>query len=86
VSSREWILDSDSELNVVIPWLVGEHDHHRRERLLTWIALLVRNPIGRGNETHPGVFSARLPDLGATIIWTFNVERRQVYVADILSG
>jgi hypothetical protein len=61
VTEGAWTLDLDSEATYLVPWLNDELDETVRERVVRWIADLVRDPVGRGHEDVPGVYSAIVP-------------------------
>jgi hypothetical protein len=86
VSSGDWTLDQDSELNVVVPWLDGEPDATNRESLLEWLAGLLRDPDRPRLMDTYNVFSVQLPRTNIVVIWHLDVDNRTVQVSHIGSA
>ena len=78
-----WTLDPDSELNVIIPWLDSGPSGHERECVSAYINELLWDPFRPKLEGPDDVFSVVVPGTSLTMIWTFDLRSRSVYVADI---
>ena len=83
VSNDDWTLDDESELQVLIPWLAAEPGSEIKNRVMVWIVELVQNPVGRGVEERPGVFTATVPDAERVVIWTLDLEKKLVVLLHI---
>ena len=78
MTTHPWTLDLDSEARVLLPWLQSRPSEHVRERALDWIGNLLNDPVGRGVEDRPGLYSALVSGTGVAIAWTLDVENRRV--------
>ena len=81
MSTGGWRLQTEAELRTVYPWLEREPDPRVRGRVLDWLVLLASDPVGRGREERPGVFSAEVYGTDVTVVWTLNHERRWIVLA-----
>jgi len=82
VTAGEWTLSARSRDNHLRPWIDAHSSEPAVVETVTeWLARLVNGPLGRGVEERPGVLSARVPGTDVVVIWTLNVERRQVVLA-----
>ena len=78
MTEEGWTLDVDSEATYLVPWLNDEVDEAVREQVVRWIADLVVDPVGRGHEDVPGVYSAVVPRTAVNVVWLLDVEERSV--------
>jgi hypothetical protein len=85
VSSVDWRLEPDSEREILLPWLDGETDLLTRLAVLEFLADLLRRPLRPALEDEDsGVFSiARVPGTSVGVVWTLDLEERQVTLAFI---
>ena len=85
MSSADWQLEPDSEREILIPWLDREGDVLVRLAVFEYFAGLLRRPFRPPLEhDESGVFSiARVPGTTVGIVWTLDLEGRQVVLAFI---
>ena len=81
MSSDGWRLNPDAEERTVHRWLEREHDPFVRLAVLRWLQVLAADPLKRGVQERPGVFSALVPDTDVVVVWTLDVDAREIVLA-----
>ncbi len=76
----QWRIDLDSEARVLIPWLDSRPDPETQAAVLRWLDALTRDPIGRGTEDRPGLFSEELSGTGVAVAWTLDHDRSVIHL------
>lgn len=69
-----------------MPWLLSEGDPDVTERVITYIADVVRRPYNRPHleDDDKGIFALKaVPQTDVAVVWTLDVEHRQVVLAFI---
>ena len=85
MSSAEWILEPNAERDYLLPWLLQESDPQTRDRVVAYIAGLVKQPFRPLlEEDNSGVFSLeRVPGTRVGLLWTLDTEGKQVVLAHV---
>jgi hypothetical protein len=90
VSSEQWTLDPEAENQYLSPWLLDEQDPLLRERVTTYLAGVLMNPIRPDLEDKDertgallGVYSVQIPGTGVVMIWALNEAERKIVLAHL---
>jgi hypothetical protein len=90
VSSEQWTLDPEAENQYLSPWLLDEQNPLLRERVTTYIAGVLMNPIRPDLEDKDertgvplGVYSVQISGTGVVMIWALNEAERKVVLAHL---
>ena len=78
---REWTLKPETEAAYLLPYYLSEPDPRVRGDVGFFIAELVKNPVGRGVEEVPGVYSAHVHMTGVVVVWVLDWDAREVILA-----
>jgi len=84
VSSVTWTLEPDAEREYLLPWLLSEPDPVVRERVLRFLADVLRDPDRPSLLSESGVYSvAAVPGTDVGLTWVLDAVSRQLVLAHV---
>jgi hypothetical protein len=85
VSNAEWELEPNAEREILLTWLDREPNPDTRERVVEYIAELVRSPFRPQLEDgDSGIFSiTAVPGTVVGLTWLLDMDHRQVVLATV---
>lgn len=86
MTSETWTLEPDAEREILLPWQLSEGNPDVVERVLAYIADVVRTPFSRPQleDDDTGIFGLKaVPKTDVALVWTLDIEHRQVVLAHV---
>ncbi|MGZ5297441.1 MAG: hypothetical protein ACXWYT_10990 [Actinomycetota bacterium] len=86
MSSETGTLEPTAEREILLQWQLNEGDPAVHERVLAYIADVVRRPFSRPQleDDDTGIFATKaVPGTDVAVVWTLLIEHRQVVLAHV---